>query len=106
MELHRIGSVCKFVSIELPHGISSEGWIESRAEIIFDGFQGQIRPWFLWTERFVRDFRGLSIVDFAIDFIDGCELHPNRHFGWVGTSLTVSVLRPSGPLSMNDKVAG
>ncbi len=61
METLRIGSAYEYVSIELPQGSSGEGWFESRAEIIVVGFQGQIRPWFLWTEldRFASGLRKL-----------------------------------------------
>lgn len=61
MEQLRIGSAYEYVSIELPQGISVEGWIESRAEIVVDGFQGQILPWFQWIDfvRFAASLRKL-----------------------------------------------
>lgn len=59
MEILRIGSAYEYVSIDLPEGDSGEGWIETRAEIVVDGFKGQIRPWFRWIElnRFANQLR-------------------------------------------------
>ena len=46
METLRIGTETEFVSIELQGGFSEEGWIETRAEIVVDGFRADVRSWF------------------------------------------------------------